>query len=99
MTVDEPQRPPQGRVPALPDVDWVSGLRILVTGAAGAMGRGLVDEALRQGASVAATGREPSLAAADLPPAALRIAADLASAEECRALPVQAPRRSAVSTC
>lgn len=90
MTVDELQRPPQMPVPELPDVNWVSGLRILVTGAAGAMGRGLVEEALRQGASVAATGREPSLGAADLPPAAVRIAADLATAEECLALPVRA---------
>jgi NAD(P)-dependent dehydrogenase (short-subunit alcohol dehydrogenase family) len=72
--------------PTLPDVEWVSGLRILVTGAAGALGRGLVDEAIRQGASVAATGREPSLGAAELPAAAVRVPADLADPEQCRAL-------------
>ncbi len=76
--------------PTLPEVDWVSGLRILVTGAAGALGRGLVDEAVRQGASVAATGREPSLSAAELPTTAVRIAADLANPEECRSLVARA---------
>jgi NAD(P)-dependent dehydrogenase (short-subunit alcohol dehydrogenase family) len=77
-------------VPVLPDVDWVSGLRILVTGAAGALGRGLVEEAVRQGASVAATGREPALAAAELPEAAIRIAADLAEPDACSSLPGRA---------
>ncbi len=72
--------------PTLPPVDWVAGLRVLVTGAAGALGRGLVEEAVRQGASVVATGREPSLGAAELPAEAIRIAADLADADACRAL-------------
>src|ERR1700733_4346942 len=86
----EPESGAPRPAPVLPDVDWVSGLRILVTGAAGAMGRGLVEEAVRQGASVAATGREPSLAAADLPEAAIRIAADLAEPEACSSLPGRA---------
>jgi NAD(P)-dependent dehydrogenase (short-subunit alcohol dehydrogenase family) len=67
-------------------VDWVSGLRILVTGAAGALGRGLVHEAVAQGASVAATGREPALGAADLPAAAIRVPADLADPDACSSL-------------
>ena len=84
--------------PVLPEVDWVSGLRILVTGAAGAMGRGLVAEAVRQGAAVAATGREPSLAAAELPEPAIRLAADLADPDACAALPDARPTPSAAST-
>ena len=47
--------------------EWVSGLRILVTGAAGALGRVLVDEAVQQGAAVAATGRDPGISDAVLP--------------------------------
>jgi NAD(P)-dependent dehydrogenase (short-subunit alcohol dehydrogenase family) len=76
--------------PHLPQVDWVQGLRVLVTGAAGALGTGLVEEALSQGAAVAATGREPSLSEADLPAAAVRLAADLADADACLALPARA---------
>ena len=86
----EPDRRQAKPAPTLPDVDWVSGLRMLVTGAAGAMGRGLVEEAVRQGASVVATGREPSLGAAELPDAAVRIAADLADPAACRSLPGRA---------
>ena len=94
----EPDRPQAKPAPTLPDVDWVSGLRMLVTGAAGAMGRGLVEEAVRQGASVVATGREPSLGAAELPDAAIRIAADLADPAACRRSRAVPPRRSAAST-
>ena len=86
----EPDRPQAKPAPTLPDVDWVSGLRMLVTGAAGAMGRGLVEEAVRQGASVVATGREPSLGAAELADAAVRIAADLADPAACSSLPGRA---------
>jgi NAD(P)-dependent dehydrogenase (short-subunit alcohol dehydrogenase family) len=80
----------RGAAPQLPQVDWVKGLRVLVTGAAGALGTELVAEALSQGATVAATGREPSLSDADLPPEAVRLAADLADADACRALPERA---------
>jgi NAD(P)-dependent dehydrogenase (short-subunit alcohol dehydrogenase family) len=90
MPSEPEQRSIENAAPELPDVNWVSGLRILVTGAAGAMGRGVVEEAVRQGASVAATGREPSLGAAELPAAAVRIVADLADPDECSALPGRA---------
>jgi 3-oxoacyl-[acyl-carrier protein] reductase len=66
--------------------DWVSGLRILVTGAAGVLGRALVEEAVRQGASVAATGREPTISSVVLPDGVRRIAADLSDTGACRAL-------------
>jgi 3-oxoacyl-[acyl-carrier protein] reductase len=80
-----PDRP--ARVaPVLPEVDWVAGLRILVTGAAGALGRGLVDEAVRQGALVAATGREPTISATAFPDGVAVLGADLADPEECRSL-------------
>jgi NAD(P)-dependent dehydrogenase (short-subunit alcohol dehydrogenase family) len=46
--------------------------------------------ALRLGAAVAATGREPSLGDADLPAEAVRLAADLADADACLALPARA---------
>jgi len=80
----------RGQPPELPQVDWVRGFRVLVTGAAGALGTGLVEEALAQGAAVAATGREPSLSAAELPAEAVRIAADLADTDACLALPGRA---------
>lgn len=66
--------------------DWVRGLRIVVTGAAGVLGRGLVDEAVRQGAVVAATGRDPGISDAVLPAGAQRIAADLADPSQCSSL-------------
>jgi NAD(P)-dependent dehydrogenase (short-subunit alcohol dehydrogenase family) len=80
----------RGKPPQLPQVDWVKGLRLLVTGAAGALGAALVEEALSQGAAVAATGREPSLSAAELPAEAVRLVADLGDADACLALPGRA---------
>lgn len=65
---------------------WVRGLKMLVTGAAGTFGRGLVDAAIAQGAAVAAAGREPTLSTAELPEGAVRIAADLSDPAACRAL-------------
>ena len=65
---------------------WVRGLRIVVTGAAGALGRSLVDEADRQGAAVAATGRDPGISGAALPGGVQRIAADLADPSQCASL-------------
>ena len=40
---------------------WLSGLRVLVTGAAGGLGRALVVEADLRGARVVATGRRPTI--------------------------------------
>jgi NAD(P)-dependent dehydrogenase (short-subunit alcohol dehydrogenase family) len=74
-------------LPARPTADeWLSGLRILVTGAAGVLGRALVEEADRRGAVVVAAGRSPRIEAAALPTAAIRIAADLSEPDECRRL-------------
>ena len=69
-----------------PDAPWLSGLRILVTGAAGVLGRALVAEADHQGARVVATGRRPTIDDAELPAAAIRVAADLRLPDECRSL-------------
>jgi 3-oxoacyl-[acyl-carrier protein] reductase len=80
-----PDRPPRA-APDLPDVYWVEGLRILVTGAAGALGRALVEEAVRQGALVAATGREPTISEVNFPDGVAVLDADLADPEECRSL-------------
>ena len=66
--------------------DWVKGLRIVVTGAAGALGRVLVEEAVRQGADVVATGRAPGISDVALPPGAHRLIADLADPHQCRSL-------------
>jgi 3-oxoacyl-[acyl-carrier protein] reductase len=79
-------RPRLRAAPDLPDVQWVAGLRILVTGAAGALGRVLVDEAVRQGALVAATGREPTISAITFPDGVAVLAADLADPAECRSV-------------
>lgn len=74
-------------MPAKPTADeWLSGLRILVTGAAGVLGRALVEEADQRGAVVVAAGRSPRIEAAALPTAAIRIAADLSEPDECRRL-------------
>lgn len=70
--------------------DWVRGLRIVITGAAGVFGVGLVEEAVRQGAHVVATGREPTISAARLPDGVNRIAADLADPKQCRDLVTRA---------
>lgn len=72
---------------------WLSGLRVLVTGAAGVLGRALVAEADRRGATVAAAGRRPTIDTADLPSSAVRLAADLRDPEECRRLVHDAARR------
>ena len=46
---------------ATEDVHWLAGLRVLVTGAAGVLGRALVAEAVHRGAAVVATGRSPTI--------------------------------------
>ena len=66
--------------------DWAKGLRIVVTGAAGTLGKAIVDEGVRQGAAVIATGRDPAISAAVLPMAARRVVADLSRPAECKAL-------------
>ena len=80
-------------VSATGDVRWLSGLRILVTGAAGALGQALVVEADHRGATVVASGRSPTIDEAMLPEAAIRVAADLREPEECRRLVHEAARR------
>lgn len=66
--------------------DWVRGMRLLVTGGAGVFGRGLVEEAVLQGASVVASGREPTISSALLPESVHRIPADLSDTAQCREL-------------
>lgn len=66
--------------------DWVRGLRIVVTGAAGALGACLVNQAAEQGAAVAATGRDPTISDAVLPVGVRRIPADLADPSQCASL-------------
>jgi 3-oxoacyl-[acyl-carrier protein] reductase len=68
------------------DDKWLQGRRVLVTGAAGVLGRALVAEADLRGARVAATGRLPNLDTAALPAAAFRIPADLREPHDCRRL-------------
>jgi NAD(P)-dependent dehydrogenase (short-subunit alcohol dehydrogenase family) len=80
-------------LPGSPEGAWLSGLRILVTGAAGVLGRALVVEADRRGARVVATGRRPNIDEAELPDAAIRVAADLRDPEECRRLVHEAASR------
>jgi 3-oxoacyl-[acyl-carrier protein] reductase len=74
------------------DERWLSGLRILVTGAAGVLGRALVAEADRRGARVVATGRSPNIDEVELPEAAIRVAADLRDPDDCRRLVHEAAR-------
>lgn len=71
-------------------LSFVAGLRILITGAAGLFGHALVLEAARQGAAVAATGREPSISAASFPPGVEVLAADLAEPAACETLVAKA---------
>jgi 3-oxoacyl-[acyl-carrier protein] reductase len=71
---------------------WLAGLRILVTGAGGVLGRALVAEADHRGAMVVATGRSPTIDAVVLPGAAIRVAADLRDPTECRRLVHEAAR-------
>lgn len=63
--------------------DWVRGKRLLITGAAGLLGLALVEEAVRQGATVAATGREPRLSRTMFPAGVHAIAADLVDPGQC----------------
>ena len=70
--------------------DWVRGLRIVITGAAGVLGNGLVEEASRQGALVVATGREPRISDTAFPAGVRVIPADVADASACRLLIEQA---------
>jgi NAD(P)-dependent dehydrogenase (short-subunit alcohol dehydrogenase family) len=72
---------------------WLSGSRVLVTGAAGVLGRALVVEAEARGARVVATGRRPNIDEAELPEAAIRVAADLRDPDACRHLVHEAARR------
>lgn len=80
-------------IAATRDVRWLSGLRVLVTGAGGVLGGSLVVEAEHRGATVVASGRGPTLDDAALPDAAIRVAADLREPEECRWLVHEAARR------
>ena len=80
-------------MPARPAADrWLSGLRVLVTGAAGVLGRALVAEADLRGARVVATGRRPSIDTAALPEAAIRVPADLREPDDCRRVVHEAAR-------
>jgi NAD(P)-dependent dehydrogenase (short-subunit alcohol dehydrogenase family) len=74
------------------DDRWLSGLRVLVTGAAGVLGRALVAEADLRGARVVATGRRPNIDTATLPAAAIRVAADLREPDDCRRVVHEAAR-------
>jgi 3-oxoacyl-[acyl-carrier protein] reductase len=76
-----------------PDGRWLEGLRVLVTGAAGGLGRALVVEADLRGARVAATGRRPNIDTVVLPEAAIRVAADLRDPDDCRRLVHEAAER------
>ena len=74
------------------DERWLSGLRVLVTGAAGVLGRTLVTEAGLRGARVVATGRRPNIDTVELPEATIRVAADLRDPDACRRLVHEAAR-------
>ena len=74
------------------DAPWLQGIRVLVTGAAGALGKALVVEAVDQGAVVVASGRSPTIDDAQLPDAAIRVTADLREPDECRRLVHEAAR-------
>jgi NAD(P)-dependent dehydrogenase (short-subunit alcohol dehydrogenase family) len=74
------------------DGRWLEGRRVLVTGAAGVLGRALVAEADLRGARVVAAGRAPTIHDAELPAAAIRLDADLRDPDACRALVHDAAR-------
>jgi NAD(P)-dependent dehydrogenase (short-subunit alcohol dehydrogenase family) len=80
-------------IAATTETRWLSGLRVLVTGAGGVLGRALVVEADHRGATVVATGRSPTIDEAALPEAAIRVAADLREPAQCRGLVHEAARR------
>ena len=87
---------PEGlRLPPVsgPDERWLAGRRVLVTGAAGVLGRALVTEADLRGASVVATGRRPNIDTAAFPEAVIRVPADLREPDDCRRLVHDAARR------
>jgi NAD(P)-dependent dehydrogenase (short-subunit alcohol dehydrogenase family) len=75
-----------------PDGRWLAGSRVLVTGAAGVLGRALVAEAELRGARVVATGRRPNIDDVELPGAVIRVAADLRDPDACRRLVHDAAR-------
>jgi NAD(P)-dependent dehydrogenase (short-subunit alcohol dehydrogenase family) len=81
------------RIDSTTGVRWLSGLRVLVTGAGGVLGRALVAEADHRGATVVATGRSPTIDDAALPDAAIRVPADLRDPDECRRLVHEAAHR------
>jgi NAD(P)-dependent dehydrogenase (short-subunit alcohol dehydrogenase family) len=83
---DDPIRASRDAVSIIADTNWLDGIRVLVTGAAGALGAALVAEADRRGAIVVASGRRPTIDTAPLPQAAIRIAANLRDPDECRRL-------------
>jgi len=66
------------------DPGWLSQSRVVITGAAGTLGRGLVEEAMRQGAAVTATGREPTIDSVQFPAGVHVLPADLADADQCK---------------
>lgn len=70
---------------------WLERRRILITGAAGVLGRGLVEEAVRQGAFVAATDRSPMIDQMKFADGVQVLAADLVDPAAC----VDLPRRAA----
>ncbi len=72
---------------------WLTGRRVLVTGAGGVLGRALVAEADARGATVVASGRRPPSPRQSLPDAAIRVAADLREPADCRELVHEAARR------
>src|SRR5918997_1753807 len=91
---DDPKHAQEAGLPiSTVDQRWLSGLRVLVTGAAGVLGKALVAEAALRGASVVATGRRPNIDTAELPGSAIRLAADLREPDECRRLVHEAARR------
>lgn len=69
---------------------WLEGQRVLITGAAGTLGAELVAEAVRQGALVVATGREPSIRKARFGRKVTVLVADLADVTSCQELPGRA---------
>lgn len=68
----------------------LAGRRLLITGAAGTLGKGLVEEAIRQGAIVAASGRHPKIEQAVFPPTVKVLPADISDPRACAELPGQA---------
>lgn len=69
---------------------WLEGRRVLITGAAGTLGRALVEEAVRQGARLAATGREPTIRETRFDEGVRVLTADLADPAACTDLPRRA---------